>query len=141
MGKARGYIKVWFLEPFDALRLLMASQAENVLSDSTELVEVLSKDTPTLHMLCVYILQNCVGKFYVGVSKNPKERLKLHNKGKGAKYTSDYKGFQIVYKEEHKVLADACRRERQLKGWSRAKKKALISGNIDRLQELSRSKS
>ncbi len=133
-------VRVQPAEPFDALRLLMASQAENVLSDSTELVEVLSKDTPTLHMFYVYILQNRVGKFYVGVSKNLEERLRLHNKGKGAKYTSDYKGFQIVYKEEHNVLADACKREKQIKGWSRAKKKALISGNIDRLQELSRSK-
>ena len=82
-----------------------------------------------------------MGKFYVGVSKNPKERLKLHNRGKGAKYTSDCGGFQIVYKETHKVLEDACKREKQIKGWSRAKKKALISGNIGKLQKLSRNKS
>jgi putative endonuclease len=46
---------------------------------------------------------------------------------------------QLVYQEEFKRLDDAVKRERQIKKWSRAKKEALIRGEMETLQKLSKS--
>lgn len=45
--------------------------------------------------------------------------------------------MKLVYKEEYASIEQAFQRERQLHGWSRAKKEALIKGDLERLKELS----
>jgi putative endonuclease len=63
-------------------------------------------------------------------------RLQEHNDGKFAGYTSVRRPVVLVYSEYADTLVGAFQRERQLKGWSRKKKEALISGRSDLLPDL-----
>jgi putative endonuclease len=86
-----------------------------------------------------YILKCSDGSFYAGSTTNLENRVKTHNQGKGATYTSKRRPVQLVYHEQFKSFDDAVKRERQVKKWSRAKKEALIRGEMETLQKLSKS--
>ena len=88
----------------------------------------------------VYILRCANGSYYVGHSTNADRRLCRHLAGTGAQYTAVHHPEEIVYREQFSTEAEAVRREQQIKGWSRGKKEALISGDKDRLCVLSRSR-
>lgn len=66
------------------------------------------------------------------------KRLNEHSEGLGSKYTAKRLPVSLVYFEQYPRIDFAFYREKQLKGWSRAKKEALISGNLDKLSLLSR---
>ena len=89
----------------------------------------------------VYILELLNGKLYVGSTSDIDRRLKDHGKGFGDRTTllGGYK--KLLYTESFPTLSAAHSRERQLKGWSHAKKIALASGNLGALKTLSKSKS
>ncbi len=88
-------------------------------------------------MFYVYILRSENNKLYIGQTNCIVKRQEYHNWGIGAKFTSQNKGsFKIVYTEEFSSRKDAMKREIQLKKWSRAKKEALIVGNLDLLKIL-----
>jgi len=74
----------------------------------------------------VYIVRCADGTLYTGYARDPKRRVKIHNTGKGAKYTSGRRPVRLVYSEEFESVGDALRRERALKRWSRAEKEILI---------------
>jgi predicted GIY-YIG superfamily endonuclease len=102
-----------------------------------------SKDWLLLPMpFFVYILRSSANQLYIGQTSNLDNREEQHltKDWKAAKFTKDGNGFVLVYHEEHPSRLDAMRREAQLKGWTRAKKEALISGNKDLLKNLSKSK-
>jgi len=86
----------------------------------------------------VYILELLTGKLYAGSTDNLDRRLKDHAKGFGDRTTrlGGYK--RLVYTESFPDRLSALRRERQLKGWSRAKKLALSAGNLDALRNISK---
>ncbi len=86
----------------------------------------------------VYILRCCDGSYYVGTTGDLQERLKAHNNGKGAKHTLHRRPVELVYSERHKTKLLAIQRERQIKRWTRAKKKALVTGQADKLKKLSK---
>ena len=86
-----------------------------------------------------YILKCSDGSFYAGSTTNLENRVKTHNQGKGATYTSKRRPVQLVYHAQFKSFDDAVKRERQVKKWSRAKKEALIRGEMETLQKLSKS--
>ena len=44
--------------------------------------------------------------------------------------------FELVYQEDYVTRIEVMRREKQLKGWTRAKKEALITGNLELLKKL-----
>jgi putative endonuclease len=67
-----------------------------------------------------------------------REYQHIHKTAKAAKYIKDNGNFKLVYKEEYATLLQAMRREKQLKGWTKAKKEALIAGDIDKLKKLSK---
>lgn len=75
----------------------------------------------------VYIVRCADGTLYTGYARDPKARVKVHNTGRGARYTSGRRPVRLVYREECESVGDALRRERALKRLSRAEKKALIS--------------
>jgi predicted GIY-YIG superfamily endonuclease len=54
----------------------------------------------------------------------------------GAKFIKDYGDFKLVYSEQFATRAEAMKREKQLKGWTRAKKETLIAGNLQLLKKL-----
>lgn len=84
----------------------------------------------------VYILRNPKNKLYTGQTRSIEKRLVRHNASQGARFVKDNKAFKLVYTEELPTQLAAMRREKQLKGWTRAKKEALIAGNLDLLKKL-----
>ncbi len=77
-------------------------------------------------MYFVYMIKNSVNKLYVGISENPTERVNYHNSKRGAKFTKHLPDFVNVFLEQYDTLADARKREIQIKKWSRKKKEFLI---------------
>ena len=77
----------------------------------------------------VYIAEARTGRFYVGITKNPENRIKQHNAGAGSKFAREQGPFQLCYVSGIFPNKSSARlREVQLKGWSREKKKKLIDG-------------
>ncbi len=85
-------------------------------------------------------MQDEFGHLYIGQSGvlEKREYQHIHKAVKSAKYIKDNGNFKLVYKEEYDTLLQAMRREKQLKRWTKAKKQALIAGNIDKLKILSK---
>lgn len=91
-------------------------------------------------MSSVYILLCSNGKYYVGSTTDLVRRLEEHAKGRGCGFTKAHLPFQLVYSAEYATYEEAYARERQIHGWSRTKKEALIRGDFDELRSLSRKK-
>jgi len=91
-------------------------------------------------MWYVYIIECLDGKFYTGITQDLKRRLKEHNH-KGSHFTSYNPIRSFLYSEEYPTRIEAEKREAQIKRWSRNKKNALITGDLIRLRELSKSRS
>jgi len=85
----------------------------------------------------LYILLCDYKNYYIGITSNINNRVQSH-KSKRNIATKRYSNLSHVYSEKHRTRKDAEKREIQLKKWSRAKKKALIKGDIDSLKELSK---
>ena len=64
---------------------------------------------------------------YIGITDNPERRLKEHNTKQGAGFTKNKDTFEIVFLESQKSLAEARKREVQIKKWRRDKKEKLIT--------------
>jgi len=86
----------------------------------------------------VYILRTSSNTLYIGQTNNLEKRIKEHKKksSKSAKYIRYYSSFQLVYSETHSSRTKAMRREAELKKWPRAKKVALINGDLELLKRL-----
>jgi predicted GIY-YIG superfamily endonuclease len=90
----------------------------------------------------VYILRCRDGRYYVGTTRSSLEqRVAEHNAGTFGGFTKSRRPVELVYSESFDRIMDAIASERRLKGWSRAKKEALIAGDYEKLTQLSRSKS
>ncbi|OGG57938.1 hypothetical protein A2853_03365 [Candidatus Kaiserbacteria bacterium RIFCSPHIGHO2_01_FULL_55_17] len=74
----------------------------------------------------VYIIRNSANKLYVGVTKDLQARLRSHNDKRGAQFTKRIPTFETVFLEQYATLADARKREIQIKKWRRDKKEVLI---------------
>lgn len=89
----------------------------------------------------IYILRCVDGSYYTGLTKqNIEARLWEHNEGIFDGYTKKRRPVELVFTETYDRIVDAIAREQQIKGWSRAKKEALIALNYEGLPELSRRK-
>jgi len=88
----------------------------------------------------VYILKCSDNSYYTGVSRDPLIRTYHHNYGIIKGYTSKRLPVILVFSEGFNQVYDAISAEKQIKRWSRAKKEALISGDIELLKFLSRSR-
>lgn len=75
----------------------------------------------------VYILRCADGTLYTGYTDDPERRARVHNAGKGAKYTRSRLPVELVYREALEDKSAALRREREIKKMSRAQKLALIA--------------
>lgn len=76
----------------------------------------------------MYILECCDGSYYTGSTIDLERRLKQHQTGEGANHTKKRLPVQLVYSEEYQRIDTAFYREKQVQGWSRKKKEALIRG-------------
>ncbi len=87
----------------------------------------------------MYMLWCSDGQFYVGSTGDLERRLAEHGEGL-VRSTHDFRPVKLVYVEHFPTREDAKRKEHQVKRWSRAKKAALVRGDVDRLKELARSR-
>ena len=80
------------------------------------------------HQYYVYILTNWNNKVvYTGVTSDLEKRLAQHKAKVFDGFTKKYHVNKLVYYELYREVNDAIRREKQIKGWTRAKKNDLIS--------------
>ena len=89
----------------------------------------------------IYILRMNDGRLYVGHSNNPPRRHAEQERGKGCRTTGIFGACEIIYVEKHPDRPSAAQRERQIKGWTRAKKLALASGDLGCLHALAQRRS
>lgn len=77
----------------------------------------------------VYIAQAKTGRYYVGITTNPVERIKEHNSGHGSQMARQQRPFELKYvSAPFQDKSDARKREILIKPWNRQKKEKLISG-------------
>ena len=89
--------------------------------------------------LFAYILECADSSFYAGVSNDVERRVAEHNEGLNKKaYTYKRRPVKLVYQESFTDPNYAISIEKQIKGWGRKKKIALINGEWDRLPALSK---
>lgn len=97
-----------------------------------------SRERESRYMYYVYILECSNKTFYTGITTDLDRRLKEHKSSKGSHYTSYNRGIRIRYSEKYQTRSEACRREAQIKGWSRTKKLALLKNDKGILKAASR---
>ena len=89
----------------------------------------------------VYMVECSDKSYYTGLTKQEIEaRIWEHNEGIYRGYTYSRRPVRLVFMEVYDRITDAIERERQIKGWSRAKKQALIAYDYEKLPELSRNR-
>ncbi len=88
----------------------------------------------------VYILECSDGSYYTGSTVDLTKRFTEHEEGKGSNHTKKRLPVRLVYVEEFLRIDTAFYREKQIQGWSRRKKKALIKGKLESLPNLAECK-
>jgi putative endonuclease len=90
--------------------------------------------------ISVYMLRCADGSYYVGSATGDDlaMRVNQHNAGSHKGYTFSRRPVVLVWSEHFDRITDGIAAERQLKGWSRAKKEALLRSDWAKVSELSR---
>jgi predicted GIY-YIG superfamily endonuclease len=84
-----------------------------------------------------YILLCSDGIYYTGSTNDLERRMEEHQSGQGANHTKKHQPVTLIYYEEFERIDDAFFREKQIQGWSRGKKEALIESDTNMLKKLS----
>jgi putative endonuclease len=91
-----------------------------------------------MYLMYVYIVRCADGSYYTGSTRGTLEhRVDQHNTGHYGGYTAKRRPVELVWHQEFQRITEGIEIERRLKGWSKAKKEALIRGEIDALRALS----
>ena len=88
----------------------------------------------------MYMLECANGQYYTGSTKHLQKRLLQHQAGRGANFTKKHLPVKLVYFEKFQRIEAAYNREKQVQGWSRDKKKALINSAFNELHKLAECK-
>ncbi|MEU1973214.1 GIY-YIG nuclease family protein [Microbacterium sp. NPDC019599] len=86
----------------------------------------------------MYILECQDRTLYVGSTKDLERRLWEHSEGLGSVYTRSRLPVRLLYCEQFDRIDEAFRREKQVQGWGRVKRLALVKGRTEKLPPLSR---
>ncbi len=86
----------------------------------------------------MYILLCNDGSYYTGSTNDLERRMEEHFSGQGSNHTKEHPPVKLLYYEEFQRIDEAFYREKQVQGWSRKKKEALINGQCDKLPELAK---
>ena len=86
----------------------------------------------------MYILRCADNSYYVGSTIDLQRRVRDHNDGNGAQYTARRRPVELVYAAEFADIRQAYAAEKQVQGWGRAKREALIRGDFEALPGLAR---
>ena len=84
----------------------------------------------------MYILECADGSYYTGSTKDLERRLSQHQRGEGANHTRKRLPVKLIYFETFSRIDEAFYREKQVQGWSRKKKEALINNHPGKLHKL-----
>lgn len=104
------------------------------MSCHTELVEVLLFNNIKMKTYFVYILKCSDNSYYTGFTNDLERRLGEHNSGKNKDcYTFNKRPIELMWFETFNDVLNAIAVEKQIKGWSRRKKEALITENWEKL--------
>lgn len=91
-----------------------------------------------MKLYSVYILKCNDGTYYTGITNDIDRRMYEHNNGINSKcYTFKRRPLSLVFCENFPDVNQAIEFEKQVKGWSRKKKEAIINDNWEELKELS----
>ena len=83
-----------------------------------------------------YLLRCGDGSFYAGHTDDLDTRMASHFAGRGCDYTARRQPISLAWAQAFPARAEALANERRIKGWSRAKKEALIAGDWERVSQL-----
>lgn len=86
----------------------------------------------------MYILLCKDGSYYTGSTNDLERRMEEHFSGNGANHTKKHPPVKLLYYEEFYRIDEAFYREKQVQGWSRKKKEALINEEYEKLPDLSK---
>jgi putative endonuclease len=86
----------------------------------------------------MYILECVDGSYYTGSTIDLERRLWQHQNGLGANHTAKRLPVKLVYCEFFEHVGDAFKREKQVQGWTRRKKEALMVGDSNLLHEFAK---
>jgi putative endonuclease len=87
----------------------------------------------------LYILRCADGSYYIGTTRTDLEiRIAQHNAGTFGSCTTSRRPVTLIFSQWFEQITDAIACERKLKGWSRAKKEALMRGDFAALRELAK---
>ena len=84
----------------------------------------------------VYILRCADGSYYTGHTDSLESRVAAHDRGEFPGYNQTRRPVRLVYAEGFYSREEALASERQIKGWRRAKKEALIKREWEKLEKL-----
>jgi predicted GIY-YIG superfamily endonuclease len=87
----------------------------------------------------LYILRCSDNSLYIGHTNDLDRRFGEHGEGSGSVHTAEKVAVEVVWGEEFQTREEAYLRERQIKGWTRRKKEALVAGDWDRMKFLAKS--
>lgn len=90
------------------------------------------------HNYYVYIVANASRTLYVGVTNDLERRIWEHRNKTLGGFTAKYDVSRLVWFEWHTQVDQAIAREKQIKGWGRAKKVSLIESENPKWWDLSR---
>lgn len=88
----------------------------------------------------VYILRCADGSYYTGYTDNLEKRIAEHQAGELPGYTFSRRPVTLVYRETFATREEALACERQIKGWSRRKKEAMMRGDWAEVTRLAKGK-
>ncbi|MFJ4045911.1 GIY-YIG nuclease family protein [Microbacterium sp. NPDC089987] len=81
-----------------------------------------------------YILRCSDGTFYAGSTKYLEDRLEAHQQGLGSNYTTKRRPVELIWSAEFERIDEAFALEKQIQGWSHAKRLAFIEGGFDAIR-------
>ena len=88
----------------------------------------------------LYILRLNSGQIYIGSTTDLDRRVEEHYSGHACRTTKLDPPIKLIYSEPLTTFSEARKREAQIKRWTRAKKEALVSGDLAKLRKLSKSR-
>ena len=86
----------------------------------------------------MYILKCANNKYYTGSTADLEKQLAQHHAGEGSNFTRKHLPVNLVYYAEFQRIDEAFQRGKQVQGWSRKKKEALIQNDFEKLPRLSK---
>jgi putative endonuclease len=85
----------------------------------------------------VYIMTNRSGTLYTGMTNDLRRRVDQHRRGEGSRFTAKYRIGRLIYYQACSDVKSAIAREKEIKGWRRSKKIALIESMNPEWRDLS----